>query len=185
VKLPRPEFIVLYNGPAAYPDRLTMKLSDAFVQVEGNESVNLELTVKAFNIVKGHNEAIVRKCEPLSGYVDFVTLVGIRQTELKQENPGMDRKLVLEKAIADTVSYCKRHGILEDFFGKLLPEEVNMLTKEWDYEEELRVREEESWEKGIKKSRDLFSHLMKQAKSMDELQKMFEASFPEQFAQRG
>jgi flagellar biosynthesis/type III secretory pathway protein FliH len=68
-----------------------------------------------------------------------------------------------------------------------------MLTKEWDYEEELRVREEESWEKGIKKglekgiekSRDLFSHLMKQAKSMDELQKMFETSFSEQFAQKG
>jgi hypothetical protein len=53
VKLPRPEFIVLYNGSAGYPDRTTLKLSDAFEQVEGNSAVNLELTVKVFNIEKG------------------------------------------------------------------------------------------------------------------------------------
>jgi flagellar biosynthesis/type III secretory pathway protein FliH len=178
-----------------------MKLSDAFERVEGNENVNLELTVKAFNIGKGRNEEIARKCGHLGGYVDFVALANARQTELKRENPGMDRKLVLEKAIADTVSYCKRHGILEEFFGKLLPEEVNMLAQEWDYEEELRVREEEGWEKGLEqglekgleqgleqgleKSRDLFSNLMKQAGSMGELQKMFEASFSRQSLQRG
>jgi hypothetical protein len=56
VKLPRPEFIVLYNGASAYPDRRTLKLSEAFEKVEGNDSVNLELAVKVFNIGKGHNK---------------------------------------------------------------------------------------------------------------------------------
>ncbi|MDR0639648.1 MAG: hypothetical protein LBG27_12235 [Spirochaetaceae bacterium] len=67
VKLPRPEFIVLYNGTVPYPDRKTLKLSDAFEKVEGNDSINLELIVKVFNIGKGHNEGMARRCEPLGG----------------------------------------------------------------------------------------------------------------------
>jgi hypothetical protein len=50
VKLPRPEFIVLYNGSAGYPDRTTLRLSDTFERVEGNAAVNLELTVKVYKI---------------------------------------------------------------------------------------------------------------------------------------
>ena len=30
VRIPRPEFVVLYNGEAAYPGEMTLKLSDAF-----------------------------------------------------------------------------------------------------------------------------------------------------------
>ncbi len=35
VKIPRPEFIVLYNGTDEYPDYKELKLSDAFMDVEG------------------------------------------------------------------------------------------------------------------------------------------------------
>jgi hypothetical protein len=70
VKLPRPEFIVLYNGGAGYPDKTTLRLSDAFERVEGNAAVNLELAVKVYNIGKGRNDEMVRKSGSLSGYVD-------------------------------------------------------------------------------------------------------------------
>jgi hypothetical protein len=40
-------------------------------------------------------------------------------------------------AIAEAVTYCKEHGILADFFEKLLPEEVNMLAAEWKLEDAL------------------------------------------------
>jgi hypothetical protein len=70
VKLPRPEFIVLYNGGAGYPDKTTLRLSDAFERVEGNAAVNLDLAVKVYNIGKGRNDEMVRKSGPLSGYVD-------------------------------------------------------------------------------------------------------------------
>jgi hypothetical protein len=35
VKIPRPEFIVLYNGVEPYPDYSELKLSDAFMDIEG------------------------------------------------------------------------------------------------------------------------------------------------------
>jgi hypothetical protein len=149
VKLPRPEFIVLYNGSAGYPDKTTLKLSDAFEQVEGNTAVNLELKVEVYNIGKGHNEAIVRRSVPLSGYVDFVHIAEESRKRIKLENPGINRDIVLEKAIAYTVTYCKRHGILNDFLENLSPEEVNMLATEWKLEDALRVREEESLQRGI------------------------------------
>jgi hypothetical protein len=97
VKLPRPEFIVLYNGSAGYPDKTTLRLSDAFELVEGNAAVNLELKVEVYNIGKGHNEAIVRKSRPLSGYVDFVHTAEESRMRIKLENPGMMRDIVLEK----------------------------------------------------------------------------------------
>jgi hypothetical protein len=81
---------------------------------------------------------------------------------------------VLEKSISDAVSYCKKQNILKDFFENFRPEEANMLATEWHLEDALRVREEEAWEKG----RNTFSNLMNQAKSMDQLKKLFEASFP-------
>ncbi|MDR1257411.1 MAG: hypothetical protein LBJ86_06660 [Spirochaetaceae bacterium] len=151
VKLPRPEFIVLYNGGAGYPDRTTLKLSDAFELVEGNTAVNLELTVNVYNIGKGRNIDMVRKSEPLSGYVDFVHVADESRARIKLENPGMDRDIVLEKAVAYTVTYCKEHGILKEFLENLSPEEVNMLATEWNMEDALRVREEEGIQRGIQR----------------------------------
>jgi hypothetical protein len=42
----------------------------------------------------------------------------------------------------------KAHGILADFFEKLLPEEVNMLVAEWKLKEALAVEREEGFENG-------------------------------------
>ena len=48
VKIPRPEFIVLYNGVREMPDYQEMKLSDNFYDHE--EETGLQLTVKVYNI---------------------------------------------------------------------------------------------------------------------------------------
>jgi hypothetical protein len=185
VKLPRPVFIVLYTGTASCPDRTTLKLSDAFEKAGGNDSVNLELIVEVINIGKGRNEGIVNRCEPLRGYVEFVDTVRKNQARLKEENPGMGRGAVLERAVAQAVSYCKKHGILRDFFENLSQEETNMLATEWNLEDALRVREEETWEKARKETRketrkedrDMVFNIMNQAGSMDELKRMLEKSF--------
>jgi predicted transposase/invertase (TIGR01784 family) len=92
----------------------------------------------------------VRKSKPLSGYVDFVHTAEESRTRIKLENPGMNRDIVLEKAIAYTVTYCKRHDILKDFLENLSPEEENMLATEWKLEDALRVREEEGIQRGRK-----------------------------------
>jgi hypothetical protein len=59
-KIPKPEFIVLYNGKEDYPDYKVLKLSDAFKDVEGlklsvSSVMPLELTVQVYNVNHGHN----------------------------------------------------------------------------------------------------------------------------------
>jgi hypothetical protein len=70
---------------------------------------------------------------------------------------------------------------LADFFKTLSQEEVNMLATEWNLEDALRVREEETREEtreeDQKRARETVFDIMKQAKSMDELKQMLEASF--------
>jgi hypothetical protein len=62
VKLPRPVFIVLYTGAASYPDRKTLRLSDAFESAAGNDSVNLELTVEVILSVSNHTFRLLFRC---------------------------------------------------------------------------------------------------------------------------
>ena len=57
VKLPIPEFYVFYNGKDDYPVESVMKLSDAFMQLDGklrnqleNANYPLEISVKVINI---------------------------------------------------------------------------------------------------------------------------------------
>jgi hypothetical protein len=180
VKLPRPEFIVLYNGSAGYPDMTVLKLSDAFELVEGNAAVNLELAVKVYNIGKGRNDGMVRKSGPLGGYVDFVHTAEESLARIRRENPGIERELALEKAIVYTVAYCKEHSILKEFLENLSPEEVNMVAAEWNIDDALRVREEESLQRGRIEGRtegartawEEFVSLMKQGDTVEQLERM-------------
>ncbi|GHU25295.1 hypothetical protein FACS1894164_14180 [Spirochaetia bacterium] len=132
------------NGIANYPDEKELKLSTAFEREEGNEEINLELTVRVYNINKGHNEYLIEKNETLSGYVEFVDRVRNYQEVLAKEKPGINREAVLNFAIVRAIEYCKHHNILADFWNRLTNEEVNMLTSEWNLEDALAVREEEA-----------------------------------------
>jgi hypothetical protein len=67
VGIPRPEFIVLYNGTLPYPERETIRLSDSFErggdlgEGSGTAAPELELKVRVYNINHGYNEGIVRR----------------------------------------------------------------------------------------------------------------------------
>jgi hypothetical protein len=70
VKIPTPEFIVLYNGLGDAPERETLRLSDAFMdapEIKFNAKLPLELEVSVFNINEGMNAEIVRRCGTLDG----------------------------------------------------------------------------------------------------------------------
>jgi hypothetical protein len=70
VKIPKPVFIVLYNGTADVPDETISQLSDAFEEADKTGSNALELTVRVLNINKGKNEKIVKRSRTLSGYIE-------------------------------------------------------------------------------------------------------------------
>jgi hypothetical protein len=86
VKLSRPVFIVLYTSREAYPDRTTLKLSDAFEKVEVNDRVNLELTVDVININKGRNTAIIVRSEK-GGVYSLLTILRPPTTTRPRNRP--------------------------------------------------------------------------------------------------
>jgi len=77
IKIPTPEFIVLYNGKEEFPDYKEMRLSDSF-EIK-SETCFLELVAKVYNINKGRNVEMVSRSPVLSGYEDFIA-------EIKSKN---------------------------------------------------------------------------------------------------
>ncbi|MDR0474977.1 MAG: hypothetical protein LBH43_15045, partial [Treponema sp.] len=143
ISVPRPEFFVLYNGTAPYPDEQILKLSDAFEKAGSlglPETVGaaLELKVKVVNINQGKNEGIVRKCKILAQYSAFVAKVR------EYEKESGDRTEAMKRAVL----YCLENDILKEFLGKNGTEVMNMLFTEWNMDDALAVRFEEGIEVG-------------------------------------
>jgi predicted transposase/invertase (TIGR01784 family) len=147
LKIPKPDFIVLYNGLDEFPDEKTLRLSDAYKEmpeVLAGFSGSLELEVRVVNINEGRNEAIVKKSEALYGYVRFVGKVR------EYQKTEMDLKTAITKASND----CIKEEILSDFLKAHSSEVVNMLTAEWDINVAKRVWQEEAREDGLEEGRE-------------------------------
>ncbi|GHU50100.1 hypothetical protein FACS1894200_09370 [Spirochaetia bacterium] len=176
VKLPRPEFIVLYNGMVDFPDKKTLRLSDAFEDVKG-VGINLELLVTVYNINRGHNEKMVKKSKTLYGYAMFVDRVRTNLEQVHKECPQMIQGEALKEAIVRTIAYCKAHDILAEFLEQLTNEEVYMLAAEWNQDRALAIRWEEGretgWEEGREeKEEEVIRNAVKAGLSFDIIQQI-------------
>jgi len=105
VKIPTPRYIVFYNGDDSYPDRMELKLSDAFERPDTSGS--FEWTATMLNINKGHNQDIMNKCLALFQYSDFIAKV----KEFKKSLPIKD-------AVDKAVNYAIANNYLDGFFKK-------------------------------------------------------------------
>jgi len=182
VKIPKPEFIVLYNGKKDYPDYKELKLSNAFkdiggVKLSGNNVIPLELIVQVYNVNHGHNSKILKKSETLDGYSIFIDK--IREYQKKKNS--------LEKAIKSAINYCIKNNKLKEYLEAHASEVLNMLLDEWDKEEYLEFRREElreeAREEGLKeglkegeeigqeKSRQYFLEMINQGLTIEEIKK--------------
>jgi len=143
IKIPRPEFIVLYNGVDEYPDYAELKLSDAFMNVEGIkqkgiEKIPLELNVQVYNINHGHNPEILKKCKTLASYSFFVDT--IREYRKKKNS--------LEESVKLAVEYCIKNNVLKKFLEENSSEVVSMIFGEYDRDLDIAVNRREAWEDG-------------------------------------
>jgi hypothetical protein len=138
VKVPKPEFIVLYNGLEKAPEKWEMRLSDAFMGLEADEKITLDLTAAVYNINKGQNAALLQRSESLAGYVEFVA-------KMRESVAAMP----MDQAMAEAVRYCIRNGILARFLEEHGSEVINMLLDKWDWDEAKEVWQEEAMEKGV------------------------------------
>jgi len=139
IKIPRPQFFVLYNGVNIFPEREKISLSNAFFD-QDNIDVGglLELEVDIINVNQGYNKDLHKKSETLSCYVIFVSKV----REFLKEG------LELENAITKTINYCIKNNILADFLNKHSKEVKNMLVYEFDLDTAKEVWLEEGVDKG-------------------------------------
>ena len=150
VRLPKPKYIVFYNGTKKQPDSMELKLSDCFENTD-NEAPCLECTATMLNINYGHNQELMKHCRRLEEYSIFVQCV----REYIQSEPSVED--ALEKAI-DT---CINQDVLADFLKKHRAEVTNMILTTYDkdlYEKTLKedAREEEL-ESGILLAKYLFN----------------------------
>ena len=137
----RPEFIVLYNGKEDFPDKKTYKLSEMFVECDKDYPINLELIVQVYNINDGRNPEFAARSKTLSGYEKFIgTIAAYEKT--------MSREEAMKKAVED----CIKRNILKEFLEANATEVINMLLKEWNMDDALRVREKDGMQKGIEQT---------------------------------
>ena len=146
VRIPRPEFIVLYNGEAEFPAEGRLRLSDAFLEPPpGFRGLggHLELEVRLLNINDGRNAELVERCLDLLGYVRIVRMIREKRAS------GVD----LTEAVTRTVEECIEQGILAEFLREHSTEVINLLTEEWNLERALFIRHQEGRIEGHQEGR--------------------------------
>ena len=132
--IPTPEFYVFYNGKEPYRGDSLLKLSDSFTQ-KHNEYA-LELSVKVVNINYDKASEILERCKPLKQYSLFVDAV--------RRNIAVDKEHGFEKAIKE----CIQNDILREYLQRKSKEVLNMLIGEYDYDADIAVQREESFDMG-------------------------------------
>jgi len=162
-KIPKPEFIVLYNGEDNYPDYKELRLSDSFIQADIKVDLPLELVVQVYNINKGRNQEILSKSRTLENYSKFIDKIREYQKEYKRKYK--EKKEILDKSFRSAIKYCIKNDILKDFLKKHSSEVINMLYAEYDPEVEMRVVREEA----IEETREYFLELLNQDLTKEEI----------------
>ncbi|GHU88042.1 hypothetical protein AGMMS49941_11980 [Deferribacterales bacterium] len=145
--LPRPEFIVLYNGVESLKaDDYYVKLSALFAEDDTRTDTHnfLELEARVLNVNKGHNGKVLKASGTLGDYAEFVEVV-------RQETRGVNSrdKVALSSAMERAIKICIERGILRDFLHKHSVEVFNMLTMELTQEDAEMARYEEGLEQGL------------------------------------
>jgi predicted transposase/invertase (TIGR01784 family) len=138
--IPKPDFIVLYNGKDEAQDIIKLKLSEAFIEnIHAKTKETLELTLTVYNINPGHNEDIRNKSRALWEYSTFVAKIH------ELEKTGA----TLAEAVEAGVQYCIENDIMAEFLRKHSSEVNNMLFAEYDPVEARKVAIEEGYEDGF------------------------------------
>ena len=142
VRLPKPKYIVFYNGTKNQPDSMELRLSDCFENTD-NEAPCLECTATMLNINYGHNQELMKHCRRLKEYSIFVQCV---REYIQSESSVED---ALEKAI-DT---CINQDVLADFLKKHRAEVTNMILTTYDKDLYEKTLKEDAREEGREEGR--------------------------------
>ena len=138
MKIPRPHYIVFYNGSEKDLEekRRTLRLSDAFETDTG--AGEYEWTATMININSGKNQSIMDSCHVLYEYVVFVA-------KIKRYRDSMELKEAIDLAVRE----CIEENILRDFLEQHRRELCDMCLTEFDEKKYEDVLREEGREEGL------------------------------------
>ncbi|MCQ2506079.1 MAG: hypothetical protein MJ113_02760 [Lachnospiraceae bacterium] len=134
--LPRPHFIVFYNGKEGMPEYYEQRLSEAFVP--GNEEPQLELICKFYNINKGFNEKLKVNCKFLDDYMFLVDR--IRDEQIKNQGKTEDEMMEIIESVVD---FCILNNKLKGFLINRREEVLKMYKLDLTYETHEKFLREE------------------------------------------
>lgn len=137
VSIPAPHFMVFYNGIAPCPERLLLRLSDAF-KSHGMSEPELELIVQVLNINAGCNEELKAHCRTLGEYMRYVDKVRFYAGSFP-----------IGEAVDRAVDECIDQGILREFLLINKAEVRFMSIFEYDEEETRRAMRKTEYERGV------------------------------------
>jgi hypothetical protein len=166
MSIPKPEFIVLYNGSKDYPEHKKLKLSEMFTELGMEEQASLELEVDVYNINKGSNLKFTEKSKTLSDYEIFVYLT-------REYSKSMGRDEAIERAVKE----CINRNVLREFLEERAREVTGMIFGEWDWDVAKEVWQEEAREEGVVEGIDIGREeilgLIRQGKSVADIEKHY------------
>ena len=135
-KAPTPKCVCFYNGTKEMGDRMILRLSDAFTSAL---EPDIEVRVTMININYGHNNELLKACEPLGDYSFFV-----HETRANQKQAGS-----LEKAIDIAIEKLRDDSMIKSFLIANRAEVKNMFITEYDEEKAFAEQKAEGREEGI------------------------------------
>ncbi|MDE6699600.1 MAG: Rpn family recombination-promoting nuclease/putative transposase [Acetatifactor sp.] len=145
VLIPVPHFMVFYNGTEPCPERVLLRLSDAYGghgRATGEGEIagmpELELIVQVLNINAGCNEDLKTQCQTLGEYMRYVDKVRLYA-----------RSLPIGEAVDRAVDECIDQGILREFLLVNKAEVRFMSIFEYDEEETRRAMRKTEYERGM------------------------------------
>ncbi len=150
ILLPTPRYVIFYNGDTDKPDRMTLRLSDAFQisDIDSNSSPALECTAIMLNINCGHNEKLLNKCKRLKDYSIFVEKV---KEYIKSGS-------LPESAIDRAIEECIEEGVLVDILLNQRALAKSALLTKYNEKERRRLDRKEGFEDG---KEHILSHIIK------------------------
>ena len=138
--IPRPSFVLLYNGTKDFPAYQELRLSNSFLgEKQKDEEDALQLIVKVYNINTEKNSEILGRCETLRQYSRFVEIMRSYKEDSELTND----------VIVEVLDKCKKEGILTEFLDKYGTEIVEMLFRELTREEDLEISRLDGYEEGF------------------------------------
>lgn len=126
MQIPSPHFVVFYNGIDQKEECQILKLSDLYAHNE--QHPELELKIRMLNINQGYNQTIMKHCQILSEYAQYVEKVRTYADNMSIED-------AVEYAVTESI----KQGILTEFLTKYRQAAIQMSIFEYDEEKEIRL----------------------------------------------